>query len=147
MFTANGPLKGSMKRSDLVRIFLVEDNPMMRAHLRAALERPEDWTVVGEAEDGSRAVETWSDHSPNLTVMDFMMPGMNGLQAAKEISKRHPESPILMVTIDPSRELESEAKKAGIKGLCPKADVKVLLNAAEALLKGGTYFKQGLAAA
>jgi NarL family two-component system response regulator LiaR len=131
----------------MVRIFLVEDNAMMRAHLRAALERPDDWKVVGEAEDGRRAVETWGDHAPNVTVMDFVMPKMDGLQAAKKISERHPDSPILMVTIDPSRELESEARKAGIKGVCPKADVKAILDAVEILLKGGTYFRTDLAAA
>jgi CheY-like chemotaxis protein len=48
------------ERSKMVRIFLVEDNAMMRAHLRAALERTDDWKVVGEAEDGRSAVETWS---------------------------------------------------------------------------------------
>jgi NarL family two-component system response regulator LiaR len=131
----------------MVRIFLVEDNAMMRSHLRAALERMDDWKVVGEAEDGRSAVETWSDHAPNLTVMDFVMPKMDGLQAAKEISAEHPESPILMVTIDPSRELASEARKAGIKGLCSKADLKCLLDAVEVLLKGGTYFHADLAAA
>lgn len=131
----------------MVRIFLVEDNAMMRAHLRAALERTDDWKVVGEAEDGRRAVETWSEHAPNVTVMDFVMPKMDGLQAAKKISECHPESPILMVTIDPSRELESEAKKAGIKGLCAKADLNALLNAVAVLLEGGTYFRADLAAA
>ena len=52
-----------------------------------------------------------------------------------------------MVTIDPSRQLEREAKKAGIKGLCQKADVRSILDAVEALLKGGTYFQRELAPA
>lgn len=131
----------------MVRIFLVEDNAMMRAHLRAALEKSKDWTVVGEAEDGRSAVETWSEHAPNLTVMDFVMPGMDGLQAGRSLSKEHPESPVLMVTIDPSPQLEEEAKKAGIKGLCQKADVRSIINAVEALLEGGTYFRRELTAA
>jgi DNA-binding NarL/FixJ family response regulator len=131
----------------VVRIFLVEDNAVMRAHLRSVLEKPRDWTVVGEAEDGRRAIETWGEHEPNVTVMDFAMPEMDGLEAARNLSKQHPESPILMVTIDPSRQLEEAAKKAGIKGLCQKADVRSILKAVETLLKGGTYFRRDFAAA
>ena len=114
---------------------------MMRAHLRAVLEKWKDWAVVGEAEDGRRALETWSKHAPNVTVMDFVMPEMDGLEAGRNLSKQHPESPVLMVTIDPSAQLEEEAKKAGIKGLCQKTDVRSILNAVEALLQADTYFR------
>lgn len=131
----------------MVRIFLVEDNAMMRAQLRAVLERPKNWMVVGEAENGRRAVETWKDHSPSLTVMDFVMPEMSGLEAGRNLSTQHPESPVLMVTIDPSPQLAEEAKKAGIKGLVRKGDIGSLLKAVEVLLKGGTYFHRELAAA
>lgn len=131
----------------MVRILLVEDNAMVRARLRAALEKPLDWRVVGEAENGRRAIEIWGTHSPTLTVMDFVMPKMDGLEAGRKLSKQHPESPVLMVTIDPTPQLEEEAKKAGIKGLVQKADVGSLLKAVEVLLKGGTYFRQRFAAA
>lgn len=131
----------------MVRIFLVEDNAMMRAYLRAALERPRNWTVVGEAENGRRALETWGEHTPSVTVMDFVMPEMSGLEAGRSLSKQHPESPVLMITIDPSRQLEEEAKKAGIKGLVQKADIGSVLKAVETLMKGGTYFHRGVAAA
>ncbi|MFZ0419767.1 MAG: response regulator transcription factor [Candidatus Sulfotelmatobacter sp.] len=124
----------------MVRIFLVDDNAMIRSQLRTALEKQPDWVVVGEAEDGRRAVEHWSDLSPNLTVMDFVMPEMDGLEAGRRLSRQHPDAPVLMVTIDPSRQLEQEAKKAGIKGLCKKSDLRSLLAAVEALLKGNTYF-------
>jgi len=131
----------------VVRIFLVEDNVVMRAQLRTVLEKPRDWTVVGEAGDGRRAIETWGDHAPNVTVMDFAMPEMDGLEAGRNLSEQHPESPVLMVTIDPSPQLQEEARKAGIKGLCQKTDVRSVLKAVEALLKGGTYFHQNLATA
>jgi DNA-binding NarL/FixJ family response regulator len=131
----------------VVRILLVEDNPMMRAHLRAVLERRENWKVVGEAEDGRRAIEQWGTATPSVTVMDFVMPVMSGLEAGRKLSKQHPESPVLMVTIDPSPQLEEEAKKAGIRGLVQKGDVPALLSAVETLLKGGTYFHQQLAVA
>jgi DNA-binding NarL/FixJ family response regulator len=131
----------------VVRIFLVEDNPMMRSHLRAVLEKRPNWKVVGEAEDGRRAIESWGEHVPSVTVMDFMMPVMSGLEAGRSLSRQHPESPVLMVTLDPSPQLEEEAKRAGIKGLVQKADVGSLMLAIETLLKGGTYFRQRLATA
>lgn len=129
----------------MVRIFLVEDNAVMRAHLRAALEWPKDWTVVGEAEDGRDAIEKWSKHAPNVTVMDFVMPEMDGLEAGRSLARQHPESPVLMITIDPSRQLGEEAKRAGIKGLCQKADVRSILKAVEALLRGETFFQREFA--
>lgn len=124
----------------MVRIFLVDDNAMIRSQLRAVLEKRNDWVVVGEAEDGRRALEHWGEHAPQLTVMDFVMPVMDGLEAARRLSKQHPGSPILMVTVDPSRQLEQEARKAGIQGLCRKSDLHSLFEAAEALLNGKTYF-------
>jgi CheY-like chemotaxis protein len=64
---------------------------------------------------------------PHLTVMDFLMPIMNGLDAARHLTQRHPDILILMITSDPSRELEVEARAAGIKGLCAKASCPVSL--------------------
>ncbi|MFY9742600.1 MAG: response regulator transcription factor [Candidatus Sulfotelmatobacter sp.] len=131
----------------MVRIFLVEDNALVRAHLRAVLEMRKDWKVVGEAEDGRRAVETWDKHVPSLTVLDFVMPVMSGLEAGRNLSRQHPESPVLMVTIDPSPQLEEEAKRAGIRGVVQKADVGSLVKAVETVLRGGTYFREEMAAA
>ncbi|MFY9789552.1 MAG: response regulator transcription factor [Candidatus Sulfotelmatobacter sp.] len=124
----------------MVRIFLVDDNAMIRTQLRTALEKQDDWVVVGEAEDGRRALEHWGEHSPSLTVMDFVMPEMDGLEAGRRLTQQHPETPVLMVTIDPSRQLEQEAQKAGIKGLCKKSDLRSLFTAIDAVLHGGTYF-------
>ena len=80
----------------MVRIFLVEDNAVMRAQLRTELEKPRGWTVVGEAEDGRRAIETWDDHAPNVTVMDFVMPEMDGLEATKIMKERYPAGPVII---------------------------------------------------
>ena len=131
----------------MVRIFLVDDNAMIRSQLRAALEKQHDWIVVGEAEDGRHALEHWGEHSPSLTLMDFVMPEMNGLEAGRRLTEQHPEAPVLMVTIDPSRQLEQEAKRAGLKGLCKKSDLRSVIAAIDAVLQGDTYFTQSPAAA
>jgi two-component system chemotaxis response regulator CheY len=131
----------------MVKILVVDDNAMVRAMLRNVLERAGKWAVIGEAENGARAVEKVHEGTFDVTVMDFIMPEMNGLEAAREISKDGPKGPILMVTSDPSRQLEEEAKKVGIRGLCSKSDVRCLLKAVETVLLGGTYFRFGMGTA
>jgi DNA-binding NarL/FixJ family response regulator len=130
----------------LVRIFIVDDSAAARCALKAALEQRSEWVVVGEACGGHHALETFHLHKPHLTLMDFIMPQMNGLEAARHLTKRHPDVLILMVTTDPSQQLERDAKRAGIKGLCPKSDIGSLFKAVETVIDGGTYFTKDAAA-
>ena len=58
----------------MVKIFIVDDNAMIRAQLRIVLEKPGEWAVVGEAENGRKAVEAVPKGAPDVTVMDFLMP-------------------------------------------------------------------------
>jgi DNA-binding NarL/FixJ family response regulator len=133
-------------RGCLVRFFIVDDSATARAALRAVLEQRSEWVVVGEAFDGHHALATFHLHTPHLTVMDFIMPKMNGLEAARHLTQRHPDVLILMVTTDPSKKLEIEARRAGIKGLCGKYEMASLLEAVETVMNGGTYFSQDAAA-
>jgi DNA-binding NarL/FixJ family response regulator len=126
----------------LVRIFIVDDSATARAALKSALEQRSDWIVVGEACNGHHALATFHLHTPHLTLMDFIMPQMNGLETARHLASRHPGVLILMVTTDPSKQLEIEARRAGIRGLCPKNQIHCLSKAIETLLNGGTYFSE-----
>lgn len=119
---------------------------MARTAVKAALQRHDDWVVVGEASSGRQALETFRRFKPQLTLMDFAMPEMNGLEAARELTERDPGTPILMITSDPSVQLEEEAKKAGIKGVCAKGEMDGLTNAIDAIIGGGSYFREARAA-
>jgi DNA-binding NarL/FixJ family response regulator len=130
----------------LVRIFIVDDSATARAALRTALEQRSEWVVVGEACNGHHALATFHLHMPHLTLMDFIMPQMNGLETARHLTNRHPDVLILMVTTDPSKQLETEARRAGIKGLCAKNEIQCLWKAIEAVIEGGTYFSESVAA-
>jgi YesN/AraC family two-component response regulator len=66
------------------------------------LEQREEWVVVGEACNGRHALETFRDYMPHI----ILMPEMDGLEAARHLTSRHPDVSILMVTSDPSRQLE-----------------------------------------
>ncbi|HEY4781688.1 MAG TPA: response regulator, partial [Chthoniobacterales bacterium] len=80
----------------MIRILVVDDNPAVRRSLRGALEQQDDWRVCDEAGDGEEAVERFRKVRPDVIVLDFQMPEMYGLEAARIISRLSPETPILM---------------------------------------------------
>jgi DNA-binding NarL/FixJ family response regulator len=130
----------------LVRIFVVDDSAAARTAIKAALQQRSEWVVVGEAWNGRHALATFLDHKPHLTLMDFIMPEMNGLEAARHLTEQHPEVLILLITVDPSKQLEREAKRVGIKGVCAKSQLHCLIKAVEAVISGRTYFSEDAAA-
>ena len=123
------------------RILVVDDSQAMRRGLRHLLERHPHWWVCGEASDGREAVQKAQQVDPDVIVLDFQMPEMNGLDAAKTIRQRSPRVPILMVSVHMSPQLADEARKVGIRGVCAKTNVFCVVEAVETLLNHGTYFQ------
>ncbi|OLE13866.1 MAG: hypothetical protein AUG89_04010 [Acidobacteria bacterium 13_1_20CM_4_56_7] len=121
-------------------IFLVDDNQLMRQQALKLVEQQDCWTVSGEAANGKDAVSRFPDLMPDVTIMDFEMPEMNGLDAAKAILREFPKAAILMLSIHLPGQLAIEARKVGIKGACPKSEMWCLPDAIRALLRGETYF-------
>ncbi len=128
------------RKATVVRIFIVDDSATARTALKSAIEQRSEWVVVGEAIDGHHALATFHLHTPHVTLMDFIMPKLNGLETARQLTARHQNVLILMVTTTPSKQLEIEARRAGIKGLCAKNEMHCLMKAVETVLAGGTYF-------
>lgn len=124
----------------MARIFIVDDNALIRSKLRRLLEQHSEWEVVAEARNGRDAVETFAACAPDVTLMDLQMPEMNGLDASRHLGQKHPGTPILIVTLDASKQLEDEARKIGVMGVCPKSQIQCVIRATEALLGGHTYF-------
>lgn len=124
----------------MVRILVVDDNPAVRNYLRALLEQQGSWQVCDEARTGGEALQRLKKAPPDLILLDFQMPDLNGLEVARQISRVCPQIPILMVTIHLSKQLAEEARKVGIRGTCAKSDVGSIVEAVEALLHQETYF-------
>jgi DNA-binding NarL/FixJ family response regulator len=120
---------------------VADDNPAIRRCLRGLLDQHADWLVCDEASNGKEAVERFKTTKPDLLVIDFQMPEMNGLDAARRIFALSPRTPILMVTIHTSKQLNEEARKVGIRGACAKADINSVVDAVGALLRDETYFQ------
>ncbi len=123
-----------------IRILVVDDNPSVRRYLRGVLEQHDNWHVCDEARNGREAVDRYRKIQPDVIVLDFQMPEMNGLDAARAIAQHSPEIPILIVTLYLSRQLSEEAKKAGARGACAKTDVSSVVDGVGALLRQETYF-------
>jgi DNA-binding NarL/FixJ family response regulator len=128
-------------RSYGARILVVDDNAVMRRTLRNLLESQNDWRVCDEASDGGEAVAKFDEKKFDVVVLDFQMPGMNGLEAAKQITSLSPSTPILMVTLHHSPQLAEEARKVGIRGICPKADIGCVVEGVTTILDNRSYFK------
>jgi DNA-binding NarL/FixJ family response regulator len=121
-------------------IFLVDDSQLIRQQAVRLLSKQDHWQLAGEAVNGREAVERYAELLPDITVMDFEMPEMNGLEAAKAILRKFPRAIILMLSVHLPGQLAVEARRAGIKGACPKSEMWCLPEAIKALLRGGTYF-------
>jgi DNA-binding NarL/FixJ family response regulator len=124
----------------LVRILVVDDNPAVRHYLRALLEQQGTWRVCDEARTGEEALQRVEKNPPDMILLDFQMPDLNGLDVARHITRLFPAIPILMVTIHLSKQLAEEARRVGIRGACAKSDVGSIVEAVNALLHEGTYF-------
>jgi DNA-binding NarL/FixJ family response regulator len=138
-FSVQGNTAGAAKAT--ARILIADDSSLVRQQLRAVLELNPDWEVCGEAGDGREAVEKARLLQPDVAILDFSMPMMNGLQAAQEISRQFPEMPLLLFSAFLSRQLVEEARKQGFRGAVAKSDISHgLLLAIETLLDKKEFF-------
>jgi DNA-binding NarL/FixJ family response regulator len=119
------------------QFLIVDDSHIVRQGLRAILQANPEWQVCGEADDGFSAVEMFKELHPSFVIMDFQMPGMNGIECARRILAIAPAVPIVMFTQHASQELEQHAMEAGIQVVVSKADTFSMIGVIEALLEPG----------
>jgi two-component system response regulator NreC len=112
-----------------MRILIVDDSDFARTGLKVLLAGRNDCEVCGEANDGKQAVMKAIDLNPDMIILDYSMPGMDGLHVAQEIYKALPSALILICTLFPSRELEKEAMKYGVRHVISKAEMSKALMA------------------
>jgi DNA-binding NarL/FixJ family response regulator len=124
----------------LLRILVADDTPAVRNYLRSILEQQANWRVCDQAATGAEALLRVKENPPDIILLDFQMPDLNGIEVARQIGQLFPQIPILMVTIHVSNQLVDEARKTGIRGLCAKWDVGSIVEAVHALLHHETYF-------
>jgi DNA-binding NarL/FixJ family response regulator len=123
------------------RLLIADDSAASRRALRHMIEA-NGWEVCGEAEDGLAAVEKAAILKPDLVILDFRMPNLNGVQAGHAIHTADPNVPLLLFTLDSiERPLEEQARGAGFHGALAKGEgIFALSQAIEDLLHGKTFF-------
>jgi len=128
------------------RLLVVDDHAFMRVAINAILTRDSSLEVVGEAQDGQEAIERCRELHPDLILMDVSMPGMNGLEATRNIKAQSPETSVLILTAHADHSLLMDAVKAGAAGYVLKGEnPDHVLDAVRAVLDGETPLDQGLA--
>jgi CheY-like chemotaxis protein len=90
---------GSITGATALQVLVVDDSPAQRTRVRSSLERA-GLTVVGEAEDGARALTQAAVHHPDVVLMDLRMPGMDGVQATRLLRRQQPDMPVVLWTRD-----------------------------------------------
>jgi CheY-like chemotaxis protein len=106
----------------LKRIFIVDDSGMVRNLVRSHLESRLQGIVCSEAEDGLEAVQRAADLQPDLILLDFYMPRLNGLEAAAVLHRMLPAVPIVLYTLHKEIIHEPVARAAGVRAVISKTD-------------------------
>jgi two-component system response regulator NreC len=123
------------------RVVLADDHTLMRAGLRVLLEREADIAVVGEACDGRQAVALAESLAPEVVVLDIAMPILNGIEATRQITGKHPEISVVILSMHSDESYILRALKAGIRGYLLKDTAEFdLVRAIRAARAGKSFF-------
>jgi two-component system response regulator NreC len=132
---------------DPIRLLLVDDHEIVRAGIRALLERREDMEVVGEAASGEEAVDLALRLRPDVVLMDISMPGMRGDDATRQILESVSEANVLALSVHEEEAYFFRMLQAGACGYVPKrAAPRLLLTAIRAAAEGEVYLHPSVAA-
>ena len=124
-----------------IRVLLADDHTLIRAGLRLVVEQQPDFTVVGEAADGRQAVAMAQSLKPDVVVMDIGMPGLNGIEACRQIRESLPDTQVVMLSMHSDEGYVLRALKAGARAYLLKDSAEAdLARAIRAAAEGKSFF-------
>ena len=122
------------------RILLADDHALVRAGIRALLEKQDDMEIVGEAADGQETLKKVAELRPDVIIMDIAMPGMGGMEATKRIKSQYPDVQVLALTMLEDERYFFEIIQAGASGFIVKGALPdELLVAVRSVAAGNVY--------
>ena len=127
-------------QTHMIKVLIADDHQMFIDGLRSLLDGSQDISVVGEARNGQEVVEICEHQQVDIVIMDINMPEMDGIQATRELLRKHPNIKVLGLSMYNDREYISDILKAGARGYILKNTGKeTLLNAIRSLQSGGSF--------
>ncbi|MHB1939304.1 MAG: response regulator [Candidatus Dormibacteria bacterium] len=131
--------------SSPIRVIIAEDHTLVREGTREILEREQDIQVVGEAARGDDAVRQALEHNPDVLLMDMRMPGMNGIEATREVTAQAPSVKVLILSAHEDEDYVREALAVGASGyLLKTAPGRELVEGIRAVASGSTILSPEL---
>ncbi|MBN8938110.1 MAG: response regulator transcription factor [Rhizobiales bacterium] len=125
----------------MARVLLAEDHEIVRRGIRSLLESRGNWEICAEAADGLEAVRLAIQEKPDIAILDYSLPGLNGLEVVKQVRKALPRLQILMFTQHDSEDLMRDVLRAGVRSFLLKSEAdEHLLQAVSALAMSRPYF-------
>jgi DNA-binding NarL/FixJ family response regulator len=125
----------------ITRILIADDHEMIRSGLRSVLEKHEGWQVVAEAATGRDAVDLAAQTHPDVAVVDYLLPILNGAEVTRQIRNRSPQTEVLIFTLHDQDMLITEVLEAGARGYVIKSEANEhLVSAVAALADHRPYF-------
>jgi DNA-binding NarL/FixJ family response regulator len=130
------------------RILIADDHPAIRHGIRSFLESDEGWKVVGEAPDGREALRLAKETMPDIAILDYSLPLMNGLELTRAIKEELPRTEVLIYTMHDNESILVDVLRAGARGYVLKSDgTAQLMAAVEALSVHKPYFSAAISEA
>jgi two-component system response regulator NreC len=129
-----------------IKVFLADDHQVFREGIRLLLERVADIEVVGEADDGAQTVSRVGQLLPDVVLMDITMPGLNGLEATRQIKQSYPQVKVLILTMHETDQYLSEMLEVGVSGYVVKTTTsRELISAIRTVHQGDVYLYPSIA--
>jgi DNA-binding NarL/FixJ family response regulator len=118
------------------RILIADDSEQVRKSLRNLISQHEGWEISGEAVDGDDTLTKVAEINPDVVVLDLAMPGLDGLEVARQICKMHKPIAIVLCSMYVDPQLSKSVRRAGISSLVSKSNPSQIVAGIEAALRG-----------
>lgn len=124
----------------MTKIMIIDDHQLFREGVKRILTFEDSFEVVAEGDDGNEVLALYEEHEPDVVLMDINMPRKNGIEATEELTQKHPDAKVVILSIHDDESYVSQALKAGALGyMLKEMDADAIVQAIKVVAAGGSY--------